>query len=118
MPGLTARTMAACMPGAASWVKLTSAWTNPTAARPSRYSRRDRAPAIAADVAAASGSVGRCQVVFGDHVGDADTPTRREHSVHLGQHGGLIDGQINHTIRDDHIDRAVGQWMSSPAAAR
>jgi arsenate reductase len=46
LPGLTARTMAACMPGAASWVKLTSASTKPAAISPSRYSWRDRAPAI------------------------------------------------------------------------
>ena len=44
--GLVARTIAACMPGAASWVKVTSASTKPTAAMPSRYSVRDRAPAM------------------------------------------------------------------------
>ncbi len=44
--GLTARTIAECMPGAASWVKVTSASTNPAAASPSRYSVRDRAPAM------------------------------------------------------------------------
>ena len=44
--GLVARTMAECMPGAASWVKVTSASVNPTAASPSRYSVRDRAPAM------------------------------------------------------------------------
>jgi len=34
------------MPGAAWWVDVTSASTNPTAASPSRYSVRDRAPAM------------------------------------------------------------------------
>jgi hypothetical protein len=61
-------------------------------------------------MAAMSGPVGCGHVVFGDHVGDADTPTWRKHSVHLGQHRGLVDGQIDHTVRDDHIDCAVGQW--------
>ena len=44
--GLVARTIAPCIPGAASWVNSTLAPSNPTAARPSRYSRRDRAPAM------------------------------------------------------------------------
>ena len=38
--------IAPCMPGAASWVKLTSASVKPTAARPSRYSATDSAPAM------------------------------------------------------------------------
>jgi hypothetical protein len=44
--GLTARMIAACMPGAASCVKVTEASTKPTAASPSRYSRRLSAPAM------------------------------------------------------------------------
>jgi hypothetical protein len=44
--GLTARMIAECIPGAASFVKVTDASVNPAAARPSRYSARDRAPAM------------------------------------------------------------------------
>jgi len=44
--GLTARMMAECIPGAAWPVKVTDASVNPAAARPSRYSARDRAPAM------------------------------------------------------------------------
>ena len=44
--GLVARMIAACMPGAASWVNVTSASTNPAAASPFRYSARDSAPAM------------------------------------------------------------------------
>lgn len=44
--GLVARTTAACMPGAVSWVKVTVAPVNPAAAKPSRYSVRDSAPAM------------------------------------------------------------------------
>src|SRR5690606_1617247 len=41
-PGLVARTIAPCMASTTSCVKVTSASTNPAAARPSRYSDRDR----------------------------------------------------------------------------
>ena len=44
--GLAARMIAECMPGAASWVKVTDVPVNPAAASPSRYSARDRAPAM------------------------------------------------------------------------
>ena len=44
--GLTARMVAECIPGAASWVKVTDASPNPAAARPARYSARDSAPAM------------------------------------------------------------------------
>lgn len=44
--GLTARMMAEWMPGAASFVNATVAFVNPAAARPSRYSVRDSAPAM------------------------------------------------------------------------
>ena len=44
--GLLARTIAECMPGAASWVKVSSVSVKPTAANPSRYSERDNAPAM------------------------------------------------------------------------
>src|SRR3954454_10561729 len=44
--GLVARTIALCKPGAASCVKSTSESMKPTALRPSRYSLRDRAPAM------------------------------------------------------------------------
>ena len=46
LAGLTARIMAECMPGAASVVKVTDAPVNPAAVSPSRYSLRDRAPAM------------------------------------------------------------------------
>jgi protein-tyrosine-phosphatase len=44
--GLTARTMAPCIPGAASCVKTTSGSVKPAVVRPSRYSVRDSAPAM------------------------------------------------------------------------
>ena len=44
--GLTARTMAACRPGAASVLNVTDGSANPAAASPPRYSARDRAPAM------------------------------------------------------------------------
>ena len=44
--GLDGPDDAECMPGAASWVKVTDASVNPAAASPSRYSARDRAPAM------------------------------------------------------------------------
>jgi hypothetical protein len=44
--GLTARMMAECMPGAASWVNVTDAPAKPAAVRPSRYSERESAPAM------------------------------------------------------------------------
>src|SRR4051794_1849754 len=44
--GLVARTIAPCRPGATSWVKVTEASAKPAAARPARYSERDRAPAM------------------------------------------------------------------------
>jgi hypothetical protein len=46
LAGLTARMIAECMPGAASWVKVTDASVNPAAVSPPRYSARDRAPAM------------------------------------------------------------------------
>ena len=44
--GLTARTIAPCIPGAASWVNTTSGSVKPAAVNPSRYSDLDRAPAM------------------------------------------------------------------------
>jgi hypothetical protein len=46
LAGLAARMIAECIAGAASWVKVTVASVNPAAASPSRYSVRDRAPAM------------------------------------------------------------------------
>jgi hypothetical protein len=46
LAGLTARMVAECIPGAASAVNVTDASANPAAASPSRYSRRERAPAM------------------------------------------------------------------------
>jgi hypothetical protein len=46
LSGFVAWMMALCMPSAAWWVKRTVACVKPAEVRPSRYSCRDRAPAM------------------------------------------------------------------------
>ena len=46
LSGLVAWMMALCMPSAVWWVKRTVALVKPAEVRPSRYSCRDRAPAM------------------------------------------------------------------------
>jgi len=55
------------------------------------------------------GAVRRRQVVLGHHVGDPDPASGPQHPEHLGEHRRLVGGQVDHAVRDDHVDRTVGQ---------
>lgn len=63
-----------------------------------------------ADVVASFGPLVRGEVVVGDHVGDADPFARHQDGVGLGEHGGLVDGQVDHASGDHDVDRGGGQW--------
>src|SRR5262245_54480711 len=42
-----------------------------------------------------------------DDVGDCEAPAWLQNSECLGDHAVLLGGQIDHAIRDDHVDGAV-----------
>jgi hypothetical protein len=77
--------IAECIAGAAWAVKATSGSANPTATSPARYSDLVRAPAY------------------------PDPAARSQDAEHLGQHGGLVSGQVDHAVGDHHVHRAVWQ---------
>src|SRR5690606_25089173 len=41
-------------------------------------------------------------------IGDRQTSTGTEHPIRVGEHRGLVRGQVDHTVGDDHVDGAVG----------
>ena len=49
------------------------------------------------------------QVVRRHDVADPDPSARPEHAPHLLEHLGLVGGQVDHAVRDDHVDARVGQ---------
>jgi hypothetical protein len=49
------------------------------------------------------------QHLAGDDVADPKAAAGLEHTERLGQHGGLVAGQVDHAVRDDHVDRSAGQ---------
>ncbi len=105
--GVLARMMASCMPGAASWVNVTSASMNPAAARPVQVF------AAATALRRCSRRRSRCsarsasrQVVLGDDVGDPDPAAGHQNPEHLGQHRRLVHGQVDHAVGDHDVDGA------------
>src|ERR1035437_5622698 len=42
---------------------------------------------------------------LGDDVADADAAARPEHARDLGQHRGLVGREVDHAVRDHHVDR-------------
>src|SRR5699024_9829419 len=59
----------------------------------------------AADVGAAFGSLFGGEAVFGDDIGDPDPPAGGEHAEHLGEHGGLLRGEVDDAAGDQHNHR-------------
>ena len=51
--------------------------------------------------------------VFGDDVADPDAPARLEDSRDLGQHGRLVDRQVDDAVGDHDIDRVCRQRICS-----
>ena len=43
------------------------------------------------------------------HVRDREAPARLQHAKRLAQHAVLVARKIDHAVRDDHVDRIVGQ---------
>jgi hypothetical protein len=64
----------------------------------------------AARVAAALGSLRRGEVVARDDVAHANPPARAQDAGHLGEHGGLVGGQVDDAVADDDVDRSSGEW--------
>jgi hypothetical protein len=48
-------------------------------------------------------------VVLGDDVGAPEAPNGTKHAVGLGEHGRLVDGEVDHAVGIDDIDRGVRQ---------
>ena len=44
-----------------------------------------------------------------DDVGHSEPPARLLHAKGLGQDAPLVDGEIDHAVGDDDVDRGVGQ---------
>jgi hypothetical protein len=63
----------------------------------------------AAHVAAALGTVIRGEAILGDDVADADPAAWLKDAVDLGEHGRLVDRQVDHAVGDHHVDRGGGQ---------
>src|SRR5919108_763472 len=55
------------------------------------------------DVAAPLRTPGRGEPVLGDDVADADPPAWLQNPRHLGEHGGLVLGEVDHAVRDDDV---------------
>ena len=106
--GRTARTTAPCMPSATAWVNVTDTSTRPAARSPARTPDRQR-PRDAAGVVTPLGPVRRAQPVLGDDVGHPDPPTGAQHAGDLGEHRGLVRGQVDDAVADDHVHRGVRQ---------
>ncbi len=100
----TALTIAPCMPSATWCVNSTVMSSKPAAARPASYSVFDSAPAMQPTKLPRAARVVRTEPVLGDDVADADAPTGSQHAGDLGQHCGLVDGEVDHAVRDDDVD--------------
>jgi DNA invertase Pin-like site-specific DNA recombinase len=104
---LMARMMAECIPSTTSWVGVMLMSAKPALARPSRVFGEGQRAGDASDVAAPLGAVCCGQVVFGEDVGDAEPAAGPEHAETLGENGGLVAGQVDHAVGDDHVDRLI-----------
>ena len=106
---LVALMMAECSPSPTWWVKVTDTPLEPGVGQAILVLAPGQGAGDAADPGAPLGTVGGREVVLGDHIGDADAAARLEHAEGLGEHGWLVGGEVDHAVRDDHVDRVGGQ---------
>jgi hypothetical protein len=66
-------------------------------------------PGHAADPPLDLGTAIRIDALVGDGVADAEPAAGLEHSEGLGQHCGLVVGQVDHAVGDHHVHRPVRQ---------
>ena len=97
------------MPSVSSCVGSISMSVNPARSSSAPYSANESAPGDAAHVRPALGSVGRREVVVGHHVADAEPAAGPQHAEHLVDHSRLVGRQVDHAVRDDHVDARLGQ---------
>jgi len=69
----------------------------------------DRAPAKQQIQPPRSAPLLGAEVVFGNDVGYAEAAAGFEDAEGLSEHGGLVGGQVDDAVGDDHVDTAVGQ---------
>ena len=71
--------------------------------------RPGQCPGDAADVGPGRRAVGGGEAVLGDDIGNADPAAGHQDPEHLGEHCGLVGGQVDHAVGDHHIDGRVGE---------
>jgi hypothetical protein len=94
--GRVAWMMAECRPGAASLVGVAILTGGEGSSR-------------AAGQAFGLGALGGVEAFGGDDVADPDPAAGAQHTERLGQHAGLVGGQVDHAVGDDHVHGGFGQ---------
>ncbi len=107
--GLTARTIAECIPATTSWVGVILMPVKPARARPSRYSVKDSAPTMHPTWRPRSARSASLRW-FSARMSETPKPAAGpEHAEAFGEDRGLVAGQVDHAVGDDHVDRVAGQ---------
>ena len=96
-------------PGSASEVGVMRMLVNPLASSRLAVLTGGEGPGGAAGALLGFRALGRVEALVGDDVADSQPAARAEHPERLGQYAGLVGGQVDHAIGDDHVHVAVGQ---------
>ena len=79
----------------------------PRAWRGTRFPRARRR--CSRPTAACSARTRRRNLAARDHVGDGEAAAGLQHAERFAQHAVLVGGEVDDAVRDDHVDRVVGQ---------
>ena len=103
--------MAERRPGSVSWVAVTRMLANPLASSRVRYSAAVRVPVVQPICCSAS-ALYRLEAFVSDDVADPEPAARTQHPERLGQHAGLVGGQVDHAVgRQQFITSFTGRGI-------
>ena len=105
--GLRARTIAELACGCTRWVSRISMSVRPASASALELRTRE-APAMQPVHWRMSARVAS-SIRIGDHVGHREATSRHQHPCGLAQDRALVPGQVDHAVRDHHVDGLVWQ---------
>ena len=119
--GLRARMIAEAACSWTRWVSVISTSSSPAATSEASNSRRVRAPAMQPVHCGHVGPGRLVHVLVGHHVGDGEAAARLQNPRGLGEHPGLVAGEVDDAVGDDHVDasrREAGSPRSRRAGTR
>ena len=107
--GTRARMIAEAACSWTRWVSWISTSSKPAAASSRSNSSRGQRPGDAAGPLLHVSARRLVHVRVGDDVADGEPAAGPQHPRRLAEDGGLVAGEVDHAVGDDHVDRVVGQ---------